>query len=120
PNAVAGHVAIAWGLTGPSFAVGAGLDAGLEALLAAAELVAAGDAERMLVVAPDEAGPVSRRWVEAVAPGRTLARGAVALLLTSEPSLGARLVDLDAAPPLGAPTGGIGHLGLRAWLAGGG
>ncbi|MCC6521178.1 MAG: 3-oxoacyl-ACP synthase [Polyangiaceae bacterium] len=116
PNAVAGHVAIAWGLTGPSFAVGAGLDAGLEALLAAAELVAAGDADRMVVVAADEAGPTSRRWVEVVAPGRTLARGAVALLLTSERSEGARLVDLDADPSLGAPTGCIGHLGLEAWL----
>ncbi|MBI4952213.1 MAG: 3-oxoacyl-ACP synthase [Myxococcales bacterium] len=120
PNAVAGHVAIAWGLTGPSFAVGAGLDAGLEALLAAAEFVAAGDAERMVVVAADEAGPVSRRWVEAVAPGRTLARGAVALLLECEPREGARLVELDAGPSLGTAQGGIGHLGLRAWLAAGG
>src|SRR6185436_8101981 len=49
PNAVAGEAAIAFRLTGPGFAVGATLDGGREALAAAAELVSAGDADRMVV-----------------------------------------------------------------------
>jgi 3-oxoacyl-[acyl-carrier-protein] synthase-1/3-oxoacyl-[acyl-carrier-protein] synthase II len=79
PNAVAGECSIAFGLTGPSFAVGGGMHAGLEALVAAALLVESGDAERVVVVAVDEAGPASRSFV-----GDALAPGAVAVLVTAE------------------------------------
>jgi 3-oxoacyl-[acyl-carrier-protein] synthase-1/3-oxoacyl-[acyl-carrier-protein] synthase II len=112
PNAGIGHCAIAFGLTGPSFAVGAGLGGAVEALSAAAELVAAGDAERMVVVAADDAGPAARQWVELCAPGRELVRGAVAVLLEAG---GAQpRVDLDA--PSDDPRGPVGHLALRRLL----
>jgi 3-oxoacyl-[acyl-carrier-protein] synthase II len=86
PNAVAGEVSVAFGLTGPSFAVGAGLSAGVEALGIAATLVRGGDADRIVVVAVDEVG-------EAVAlqaaDASGLEAGAVAALVTAEPA-GAR------------------------------
>jgi len=84
PNAAAGECAVAFGLTGPAFAVGCGPHGGLEALATAADLVRAGVAERVVVVAVDEAGPGSRR----VAPGTR--PGAVALLVAATP-LAARL-----------------------------
>src|SRR6202034_3711844 len=49
PNAVAGECSLAFRFTGPSFSVGGGLHAGLEALAAAAWLVEAGDVERAVV-----------------------------------------------------------------------
>lgn len=113
PNAVAGECAIVYKLTGPSFATGAGLDGATEALAGAAELVAAGDAERMVVVAPDDAGPVARDLLAAAGlADRPFARGAVALLLTAEP--GGPEVDLDALPD--HDRGPIGHLALLRWL----
>jgi 3-oxoacyl-[acyl-carrier-protein] synthase-1/3-oxoacyl-[acyl-carrier-protein] synthase II len=79
PNAVAGECSIAFGLTGPSFSTGGGMHAALEALAAGALLVESGDAERIVVVAVDEVGPVTR------ALGGTGARsGAVALLLSPD------------------------------------
>lgn len=109
PNAVAGECAIVFKLTGPSFATGAGLDGGTEALLGAAELIAAGDADRMVVVAADDAGPAARDLLAAAGlETRALARGAVALLLTTD-APGAP-IDLDAAPDHDA--GPIGHLAL--------
>ena len=115
PNALAGHCAIAFGLGGPSFAVSSGPGGAIEALLAASELVAAGDAERMLVVAADHDGPVARAWCELLAPERPYARGAVALLLESErPNADAVSVDLDADVDHAA--GPMGHLALVAWL----
>jgi 3-oxoacyl-[acyl-carrier-protein] synthase-1/3-oxoacyl-[acyl-carrier-protein] synthase II len=54
------------------------MHAALEALAAAALLVEAGDAERVVVVAADHAGPVAR----AMAPG-AVPSGAVALLVSS-------------------------------------
>ncbi|MBI4702359.1 MAG: 3-oxoacyl-ACP synthase [Deltaproteobacteria bacterium] len=120
PNAVSGHCAIAFGLTGPSFAVGAGLRGGLEALLAAAELVAAGDAERMLVVAADDAGPAARQLLDlAGEPSRQLRRGAAAVLLqgADAPPAGAiREVELDM--PVEHGRGPVGHLGLAEWARG--
>jgi 3-oxoacyl-[acyl-carrier-protein] synthase-1/3-oxoacyl-[acyl-carrier-protein] synthase II len=111
PNSGAGHVAIAFGLTGPNFAVNGGLNGGLEAVAAAAELVAAGDADRMLVIAADDAGPAARSWVELVTPDRAHARGAVALLLEAgEPGA----LDLDM--PIEHHRGAIGHLPLLEWL----
>jgi 3-oxoacyl-[acyl-carrier-protein] synthase-1/3-oxoacyl-[acyl-carrier-protein] synthase II len=76
PNAAAGECSIAFGLTGPGLSVGGGLHAGLEALATAAALVEAGDADRMVVVAADEAGPATRALA-----GDVLRAGAVAILL---------------------------------------
>ena len=84
PNAGAGHVSIFFGLTGPCFAVNDGLDGALEALEAAAELVASGDAPRMVVVAADDAGPMARAWMEDRGLGGAIRRGATALLLVAE------------------------------------
>jgi 3-oxoacyl-[acyl-carrier-protein] synthase-1/3-oxoacyl-[acyl-carrier-protein] synthase II len=114
PNALVGECAIAFRLTGPSFAVGAGLDAGVEALDAAAELVAARDADRVIVVAADECGPASRAWLHLVAPARPLARGAVAALLTGDG--GGPVVPLGHRARHG--DGPIGHLSLLRWLEG--
>ncbi len=112
PNASAGHCAIAFGLHGPNFAVSAGLCGSLEALVAGAELVAAGDAERMVIVAADEVGPAAESWAELVCPQRARQQGAVAVLL--EPGEGPRRVDLDMVVP--HDSGPIGQLALRAWL----
>ena len=81
PNAVAGEISIAFGLTGPSFSVGGGWHAGLEALGVAAVLVEAGDVDRIVVVAVDDVGPDS----QAVAGGG-VPSGAVATLVTSNPT----------------------------------
>jgi 3-oxoacyl-[acyl-carrier-protein] synthase-1/3-oxoacyl-[acyl-carrier-protein] synthase II len=80
PNAVAGECSVAFGLTGPSFAVGGGMHAALEALAAATLLVEGGDADRVVVVAADEDGPATRAL-----SGGAVQRGAVALLVTSSP-----------------------------------
>jgi hypothetical protein len=79
PNVVAGEVSLAYGLTGPSFAVGGGLHAGLEALAAAALLVESGDADRVIVVAVDEGGVVS----DALSGG-AIVPGAVATVVAAE------------------------------------
>ncbi|HEY5376535.1 MAG TPA: beta-ketoacyl synthase N-terminal-like domain-containing protein, partial [Polyangiaceae bacterium] len=60
PNLPAGRTAIAFGLQGPAFSVGASALAALEALLLAIELLEAGDAESLLVVALEDVGPVVR------------------------------------------------------------
>jgi 3-oxoacyl-[acyl-carrier-protein] synthase II len=78
PNVVAGECAIAFGLTGPAFSVGGGSHAALEAMAAGALLVEGGDAERMVVVAVDDAGPVTSALA-----GRAITSGAVAVLLSS-------------------------------------
>jgi len=84
PNACAGHAAIAFGLGGPSHAVGAGPLAALEALEVARDWVAAGDADALLVVAAEQAGPTSAQALSSV--GLTPPReGAFALLLSSAP-----------------------------------
>jgi 3-oxoacyl-[acyl-carrier-protein] synthase II len=115
PNALTGECAIAYGLTGPSLAVGSGLDGGTEALACAAELVAAGDADRVVVVASDDAGPVARDMLALAGLGvRRFARGAVALLVTSAPASALREVPLGLTPDHeGAP---IGHLALLRFL----
>jgi len=115
PNAIVGECAIVYGLTGPSFSVSAGLDGATEALCDAAELVAAGDADRMVVVAADDAGPAARDLVRLAGwDGRALACGAVALLLTAEEAGAIREVDRALCPDHeGAP---IGHLSLLRWL----
>jgi 3-oxoacyl-[acyl-carrier-protein] synthase-1/3-oxoacyl-[acyl-carrier-protein] synthase II len=116
PNAVAGQCSMAFGLTGPSFTVGGGMHAGLEALAVGAVLVEAGDVDRIVVVAVDDVGPTSNAL-----GGESLRSGAVAVLVSSV-AQGARArvgdVELrrggdggDAAPGL------AGHLALRPLLA---
>ncbi len=120
PNAGTGHCAIAFDLTGPCFAVNAGLAGSLEALVAAGELIASGDADRMVVVAADDDGPASREWLATAAPTRPHARGAVALWLTvvddakAQPAPADLCIDLDMVIPHGS--GPVGHLALRQWL----
>jgi 3-oxoacyl-[acyl-carrier-protein] synthase-1/3-oxoacyl-[acyl-carrier-protein] synthase II len=119
PNAVAGECGMAFGLRGPAFTVGAGLHAGVEALVAASELVSAGDSDRMVVVAVDDIGEVARAWGDAV--GAPLVPGAVALLVTADKVSGsfARVAAADTS--LGPGRGGddvgrdavpVGHLAL--------
>lgn len=121
PNAGAGHVSIFFGLTGPCFAVNDGLDGALEALEAAAELVAAGDAERMVVVAADDAGPMATAWLEERGLGGAIRRGATALLVTAAADA---LAGAEARPLAGRIRGGgsrpgaIGHGALAAWVDG--
>jgi 3-oxoacyl-[acyl-carrier-protein] synthase II len=92
PNAGAGESAVAFGLTGPAFAVGGGPHGGIEALAVAADLVRAKTVDRVVVVAVDDAGPAT--W--AVDPGA--ASGAVALLVSAAPSAG-RLLDAGVRLP---------------------
>ncbi|AUX45729.1 3-oxoacyl-ACP synthase [Sorangium cellulosum] len=116
PNAIAGECAIIYQLTGPSFAVGAGLGGALEALRAAAELVASSDADHMVVLAADDAGPVARDLLDAAGPqGRALACGAVALLLQADPGDAGRLREVDPDLPVDHE-GPVGHLALLRWL----
>lgn len=60
PNLAPGRAAIALGLQGLSFSVGAGPAAALEALLLGVELLAAGDVQSLLVLAVEDVGPVVR------------------------------------------------------------
>jgi 3-oxoacyl-[acyl-carrier-protein] synthase-1/3-oxoacyl-[acyl-carrier-protein] synthase II len=117
PNALPGECAILYQLTGPSFAASAGLDGATEGLLGAAELVASGDADRMVVVAADDAGPVARDLLRfAGLSHRPLERGAVALLLDASPEGSLFQIDLAETPDHeGSP---IGHLALLRRIAG--
>lgn len=78
PNAAAGECAIAFGLTGPAFAVGGGPHGGLEALAVAGDLVRCRVAERVVVVGVDEGGEAAR------AAGPFAEAGAVALVVAAE------------------------------------
>jgi 3-oxoacyl-[acyl-carrier-protein] synthase-1/3-oxoacyl-[acyl-carrier-protein] synthase II len=89
PNACAGHVAIAFGLGGPSHAVGAGPNAAREAVEVASDWLTAGDADALLVVSAEVAGETARRVFRALA--------------LEPPPQGALAVLLLAAPPAGAP-----------------
>jgi 3-oxoacyl-[acyl-carrier-protein] synthase-1/3-oxoacyl-[acyl-carrier-protein] synthase II len=60
PNLPAGQCSLALGLRGPALAVGGGPGGALDALLVAFDLVERGDAERALVIACDDVGPVTR------------------------------------------------------------
>jgi 3-oxoacyl-[acyl-carrier-protein] synthase-1/3-oxoacyl-[acyl-carrier-protein] synthase II len=85
PNTAAGECSIAFGLSGPSFAVGGGMHAAVEALAAGALLVESGDAERVVVVAVDDAGPVTLALA-----GDSLVAGAVACLVSAGEGAAAR------------------------------
>lgn len=78
PNLAAGQCSIAFGLRGPSLAVGGSQAAAIEALLIAHDLVAAGDADAMVVVAAEDVREVTRTLWEAAGwvvpePGATAA-----------------------------------------------
>ncbi|HEX3850768.1 MAG TPA: beta-ketoacyl synthase N-terminal-like domain-containing protein [Polyangiaceae bacterium] len=85
PNLPAGRTAIAFGLQGPAFSVGAGALAALEALLLAIELLEAGDAESLLVIALEDVGPVVRDVFGAAGLPQP-EPGAIAALLDTGPS----------------------------------
>jgi acetyl-CoA acetyltransferase len=73
-------VSIAFGFLGPALSVGAGLAAGLEALLVAHDLLVSGDAEVMVVVLAEDAGDaVEDLWTAAGWP--VPAHGAAAAIL---------------------------------------
>lgn len=114
PNAVAGECTIAFRMTGPSFGVGAGLHAGLEALATASLLVESGDADRIAVVAVDDRGPVSEALVGPDGPPS----GAVALVVSaSETRAWGRVTSatlVRGAPSLEGPAG---HLALLPLVA---
>jgi 3-oxoacyl-[acyl-carrier-protein] synthase II len=114
PNAAPGECSIAFGLTGPSFSVGGGMHAGVEALAAGAVLVEAADADRVVVVAVDEGGPTTRALF-----GDSFRSGAVALLLSSDPRHARARVG-EVTLRRGAPASGPlapGHLALLPLVA---
>ncbi|HEV8246746.1 MAG TPA: beta-ketoacyl synthase N-terminal-like domain-containing protein, partial [Polyangiaceae bacterium] len=80
PNLAAGECSILFGLHGPSFAVGASPAAALEALIVAHDLLEAGDASALLVVAAEHVGPVASQAF-GVAGLPVPSSGALALLL---------------------------------------
>jgi 3-oxoacyl-[acyl-carrier-protein] synthase-1/3-oxoacyl-[acyl-carrier-protein] synthase II len=119
PNAAAGECAVAFGLTGPAFAVGGGPHGGLEALAVAADLVRGGVIDRVIVVAVDEAGAGSRRLAPDTRPG------VVALLVAASPlaaRLEASVAGLRQRPPgadlPAAPRAICAHEGLLALALG--
>lgn len=65
PNLPAGVCSIAFDFRGPSLAVGGGFSPMEEAFALATELVAAGDAEHILVVTCDDVGPITRMLAKA-------------------------------------------------------
>ncbi|HEY4011753.1 MAG TPA: beta-ketoacyl synthase N-terminal-like domain-containing protein [Polyangiaceae bacterium] len=109
PNAVAGECSIVFGLAGPSFAVGGGLHAGVEALAVGALLVESGDADAVVVVAVDDVGPVTSALC-----GGAAQSGAVAAVVSAD-ARGARArvgeVTLRRGPPA-LDSGPAGHLAL--------
>lgn len=103
PNVMPGQVAILFGLTGPSAALASGPGGALDPLRLGAELVAAGDADRMLIGAVDRLGPTSRVVLDSAFDGAPSVRdGAVVALLESEPD--EALMELRFAPRLGFAT----------------
>jgi 3-oxoacyl-[acyl-carrier-protein] synthase-1/3-oxoacyl-[acyl-carrier-protein] synthase II len=110
PNLAPGRAAIAFGLQGPNFSVGAGPAAALEALLLGVELLAVGDAQSLLVLAVEDVGPVVREIFGAAGlpqpePGAIAAlldTGDSGLPLESE-GLAARLRETLARPSKTAP-----------------
>jgi 3-oxoacyl-[acyl-carrier-protein] synthase-1/3-oxoacyl-[acyl-carrier-protein] synthase II len=120
PNAAAGECAIAFHLTGPTFAVGGSLHGGLEALEVARDLVAAGDAEVMVVVAADLAGAPTAALLDA-AGAAPITEGACAALLTRRPArktLDQPIPKSLTSEPNWIWSGPYGHTELGAYLAG--
>lgn len=117
PNAVAGECSLAYGLTGPNLAVGAGLHGGVEALAIAAHLVRARDADRMIAVAVD----APRRAARAIAASCAWplpADGAVAILVSRDPG-GRRIEAVETGTAGGGePSAPVGHEALLPLASG--
>lgn len=80
PNLACGQCSIAFRLLGPSLAVGSDPAASVEALEVALDLLQAGDADALIVVAAESAGPVVRDvWLSAGWPLPRAGAGAVVL-----------------------------------------
>lgn len=90
PHAVCGECSIAFGLTGPAFAVGGGGAAALEAHTVACTLVRADDARAIVVVSVDDEGPAHVAWQKAVLGGERRG-GAAAWLVSTDPKRGRRV-----------------------------
>jgi 3-oxoacyl-[acyl-carrier-protein] synthase-1/3-oxoacyl-[acyl-carrier-protein] synthase II len=110
PNLAPGRAAIAFGLWGPNFSVGAGPAAALEALLVGVELLALGDAHSLLVLAVEDVGPVVREIFDAAGLPQPEPGAVAALLDTSDSglpldheSLAARLSEAAAGNSKTAP-----------------
>jgi 3-oxoacyl-[acyl-carrier-protein] synthase-1/3-oxoacyl-[acyl-carrier-protein] synthase II len=101
PNLPAGQCSLALGLRGPALAVGGGPGAALDALSVALDLVALGDAERALVIACDDMGPVATELI-----------GSAGLAL---PADGALAVLIGAGGPNDGP--GLERESFEAWSA---
>ncbi|NUP07626.1 MAG: 3-oxoacyl-ACP synthase [Polyangiaceae bacterium] len=112
PNLMPGQVAIYFGLTGPSAAVASGRNAALDPLVLGADLVAWGDADKMVVAAVDLLGPASTFLLgDAFADARGVRTGAVAALVDCDPDGALAAIDrLDLEP-------GEGHASLADALA---
>ncbi|MEO6601293.1 MAG: beta-ketoacyl synthase N-terminal-like domain-containing protein, partial [Polyangiaceae bacterium] len=93
PNLAPGRAAIAFGLQGPAFSVGAGPSASFEALLLGIELLEAGDADSLLVLAVEDVGPVVRDIFEAAGLPQPEPGAIAALLDTSDTGM-----PIDVAP----------------------
>ena len=92
---VAGECSLAFHLTGPNLAVGSGLHGGVEALAVAADLVRAGDADRVVAVAVD----APRRAARAIAEScgwPCPSDGAVAVLVSRDP-IGREVIETECA-----------------------
>jgi 3-oxoacyl-[acyl-carrier-protein] synthase-1/3-oxoacyl-[acyl-carrier-protein] synthase II len=116
PNACAGHVAIAFGLGGPSHSVGAGIAAGREAVEVARDWVAAGDADAMLVLSVEHVGAAAEQALAALGLPPP-SSGSFGLLLTAReagPVVSPEL--LEAAFLAGQPVK-AGFVGLEALVA---
>ncbi|HEY2367641.1 MAG TPA: beta-ketoacyl synthase N-terminal-like domain-containing protein, partial [Polyangiaceae bacterium] len=110
PNAVAGECSLAFHLTGPNLAVGSGLHGGVEALAVAADLVRAGDAERVVAVAVDAPRRAARAIAESC--GWPCPRdGAVAVLVSRDP-IGPEIVETESATRAGEGACTPGHEAL--------
>lgn len=97
PNLPAGRAAIAFGLQGPAFSVGAGPAAALEALLLGVELLEAGDAESLLVLAVEDVGPVVRDIFDAAGLPQPEPGAIAALLGTGDVGMPLELASLYEA-----------------------
>ncbi|HET7543446.1 MAG TPA: beta-ketoacyl synthase N-terminal-like domain-containing protein [Polyangiaceae bacterium] len=87
PNLAPSRAAIAFGLRGANFSVGAGPAAALEALLVGIELLAHGDVQSLLVLAVEDVGPVVREIFDAAGLPQPEPGAIAALLDTSDSGL---------------------------------
>jgi 3-oxoacyl-[acyl-carrier-protein] synthase-1/3-oxoacyl-[acyl-carrier-protein] synthase II len=115
PNLMPGQVAIPFRLTGPSAAVCSGPAGALDPLRLAAELVAARDADRMVVAAVDLLGQAARQVHHLAFAGHPLHDGAVAALIDADPEGAVAEIPLDASTHM---SDAWGHHALDAFLRG--